>query len=223
MPSRKTLMTLMKTPALMKAFEAYLARKKLSRAWEIARLHRDEKTFYRIYVRTMTKQEEALAPNIRKAGDIAVRKLSKTVLDGFAEQDDWDTLGLDDKRWLVEEQIYAVDYWKKFLKQSKELMLDGFTKLAEGDFRISAEYKKVIYQNADPKRLALELGLENEVNTILGLAVAVGTGDTAAQNRLSRELAPKQKPKKGKMLNPKQLLAYVARKISGVMPSAKPA
>ncbi|MEM7238123.1 MAG: hypothetical protein AAF501_09915, partial [Pseudomonadota bacterium] len=177
MPSRKTLMTLMKNPALMKAFEAYIARKKLTRAWEFARLHRDEKTAYRILVANMTNQEIALAPNVKKAGDKAVRVLSKQVLDGFAQDDDWDTLPLDSKRALVEEQIYAVDYWKKFLSQSKELMLDGFTKLAEGDFRTSAEYKKVIYQNADSKRLALELGLEDEVNKILGLAVALGTGD----------------------------------------------
>ncbi|MEM7239913.1 MAG: hypothetical protein AAF501_19080, partial [Pseudomonadota bacterium] len=81
----------------------------------------------------------------------------------------------------------------------------------------------VIYQNADSKRLALELGLEDEVNKILGLAVALGTGDAAAQNRLSKELATKQKPKKGKMMNPKQLLAYVAKKVSSLMPSSKPA
>ena len=219
MASLKTLNSIMKDKKLLQAFENFLQRQKLDRAWEFARLHKDPRTAYRIFVANMTSKEKEFAPSVKENGDELVKKLSPIIADRWEESNPkFTSLPFADQQKLVEEKLYAEDHWTKFLPAAKNAMLERFEKLANGAFRSSDEYKKVIRGSIDGKKAASELGLEAELDAFLGLAVAIGTGDKSTESRLSKVLESKQKPKKGKPMKQKELREFILKCQKGWLP-----
>lgn len=196
------------------AFEKYLDKKKLGRLYDFVRLHRDEKTAYKMGFKPATTTEQAFSGGIIKR---VVQIYDQMVNQEITTRMEGRTIPRDQADAFLS-QIYTdivqSSKWRQTFKAAMVGLNQRFGAEAANEFPHSPEYAAWYRAKveADAKKAAKDLELERELDAFLGLAVSVRTGDSGGSKRFSQQLAKAHKPKKGKAMSPAQFISYVKSK-----------
>ncbi|MEO0993888.1 MAG: hypothetical protein AAFU49_10130 [Pseudomonadota bacterium] len=196
------------------AFEKYLDKKKLGTLYDFVRLHRDEKTAYRVGFKDASTVEKTFSKGIigrvKQIYDAMVNQEITTRMNGGSIPRDQADAFLN----KIYSDIVQTPKWKQTFKAAMVGLNQRFSAEAANEFPHSPEYAAWYRSKveADAKKAAKDLELEKELDAFLGLAVSVRTGDSAGSKRFSQQLAKTHKPKKGKGMSPAQFISYVKSK-----------
>ncbi len=196
------------------AFEKYLEKKQLGTLYDFVRLHKDEKTAWKVGFQRATSTEVTFSKGIIK--NVAT-KYDNMVNEQITTRMKGGTIPKDKAQEFLN-KIYAdivqTAEWKQTFKAAIVGLNQRFSAEAANEFPHSPEYAAYMRKKleADAKKAAKDLELEKELDAFLGLAVSVSSGDTAGSKRFSQQLAKQHKPKKGKAMSPAQFISYVKSK-----------
>ena len=115
--------------------------------------------------------------------------------------------------------VNAVNESPEWAKVYKTMMVALRTRLVtfvNDEFPHTPEYAAHIRAvgERDAAKLARDMELDREMDEFLGLTVAVAQNDTAAVNRLSRQLSERHAPKRGKRFKPGDIVKKIKTKFS---------
>ncbi|MEM9145786.1 MAG: hypothetical protein AAGC57_06270 [Pseudomonadota bacterium] len=196
------------------AFEKYLEKKKLSRLYTFARLHKDEKTAWKMGFQSVSTAESAFSKGILRK---VQSKYDEMVNSEITTRMNGGTIPKDQADAFLQEIYLDIGQsaeWKRTFKAAVIGLNQRFSAEAENEFPHSPEYAAWYRKTAEAqaKKAAKDLELDRELDAFLGLAVSVRTGDATGSKRFSEQLSKSHKPKKGKGMSPSQFINYVKSK-----------
>ncbi|MFK7945683.1 MAG: hypothetical protein AB8B85_22625 [Paracoccaceae bacterium] len=225
MPNLAILSDIQKDAKLHAAFGKFLHRRQLSKLYEFARLHNEERTAFKMAFQDPSAIEVKFSKGLLKKGhDLHQQTLhaihAKRKKEFRGDPDYEEKISFD----ACFAATNASPEWAKIFKAVKVGLNQHFAAFAQTEFPHTPEYAAYVREaaKAEAKKAAADLELEREVDEFLGLAVAVGTGDANTSKRLSQSLSKKHKPKKGKGMNPSQMIEFVKKKFGRHYKASKP-
>lgn len=226
MPSRKALSDIERNPRLKKAWIAYLEKKGLDRAYELAMTCKDVRTYKVQFIDRMTAGEKkrfgTLRPPFITSYNASKGKAEKQFESKY-KVDTAEAAGMvESNRKYADEYealILAQPQMAKTMKDGTQAILSILNTLADtthaSGFKASNQHAAFMKGAINPKKVGAAMDLlEFQVDDILAMSVAVAAEDTQQVNRLSNQIANNHKPKKGGKLTAKDIktAAYKAMK-----------
>ncbi|MEM7743093.1 MAG: hypothetical protein AAF409_05230 [Pseudomonadota bacterium] len=104
--------------------------------------------------------------------------------------------------------------WKQIYKAMMVSLKTRLVTFVNNEFPHTPEYAAYFRAvgERDAAKLAREMELDRELDDFLGLTVAVAQNDTAAVNRLSRQLSDRHQPRRGKKFKPGDIVKKIKAK-----------
>ena len=205
---------------LKEAFEKFLKRKGLTRYYTIANEAKDGKLAYQNFFDDLKPEERKLGLKLSFAVESRSKRLYnaefRKLKQNQEENEEFWKKTKPERKKIIEEMVENNNTWDRFLKDAKQYMRARMNQLANDEFKASDEYKSFLCRNIDARKIANDLELQADKEKIIGLAVAVGTGNEPLARRFSQDLAKSHRPKRGKAYQAKDLPAVFRKRLDKV-------
>ena len=205
---------------LKEAFEKFLKRKGLTRYYKIANEAYDGKHAYQNFFDDLKPEERNIGLKLFFAVEKQSKRLYnaelKRLKDKEEENEDFWRKPRQEQKKVIQEKVENDKAWDRFLKDAKLYMRARLNHLAEKEFKGSDEYENFLRRNINARKIANDLELQADKEKIIGLAVAVGTGNEPLARRFSQDLAKSHRPKRGKAHQAKDLPGVFRKRLDKV-------
>ena len=209
-----------KDTALYAAIRKVMVKMKLQRLLDFTLTDNDPAGAFWGFVQNHTGPENTFAKGtLAKVKDahqnLVAKQYKKIIKDdpNFIDRDKIDQMSPMD--YLVN-AVNESSEWTKVYKTMMVALRTRLVTFVNEEFPHTPEYAAHFRAvgERDAAKLARDMELDRELDEFLGLTVAVAQNDTAAVNRLSRQLSERHAPKRGKKIKPGDIVKKIKAKFS---------